>query len=112
MTTVGPEAKVAFGTVKSVGSNTFTLTAHDGTTVTVDVSSSTTYKEFGKASASLADVSVGAQVVVFGTDTSNTVTATSVGIGGPGNGPSGAFHPGGPGWSPPGVVLVGQFVVG
>ena len=35
----------AFGTVATVGTNTFTLTTHDGTTVTVDVSSSTTYRE-------------------------------------------------------------------
>jgi preprotein translocase subunit YajC len=87
----------AFGTVKSVGSGSFTLASHDGTTVTVDVSSSTTYREPGKASATLADVTVGAQVAVFGTDVSDTVTATSVGIGRPGDGPSGSFHPGGPG---------------
>jgi hypothetical protein len=31
----------AVGTVKSVGNDTFTLTTQDGTTVTVDVSSST-----------------------------------------------------------------------
>ena len=96
----GGAPPAAFGTVKSVGTDTFTLTAHDGTTVTVDVSSSTKYMEFGKASATLSDVTVGTQVVVFGTDTSNTVTATSVGIGGQGNGPSGSFHPGGPGWRP------------
>ena len=96
----GGAPPAAFGTVKSVGTDAFTLTVHDGTTVTVDVSSSTKYMEFGKASATLSDVTVGTQVVVFGTDTSNTVTATSVGIGGQGNGPSGSFHPGGPGWRP------------
>jgi preprotein translocase subunit YajC len=79
----GGTPPAAFGTVKSVGSDTFTLTTHDGTTVTVDVSSSTTYREAGKSSASLSDVTVGSQVVVFGTDTSDTVTATSVGIGAP-----------------------------
>jgi len=97
----GGTPPAAFGTVASVGSNTFTVTTHDSTTVTVHVSSSTTYKEFGKASASLADVTVGARVVVFGTDTSDTVTATSVGIGDPGSGPSGSFHPGGRGGPPP-----------
>ena len=96
----GGTPPAAFGTVKTVGPNTFTLTTHDGTTVTVDVSSSTTYKESGKSSASLADVTVGAQVVVFGSDASNTVTATSVGIGGPGKGPSGSFHHGGWGGPP------------
>ena len=33
------------------GTNTFTLTSPDGTKVTVDVGSSTTYREFGKTSA-------------------------------------------------------------
>ncbi len=78
------------GTVKSVGSGTFTLTKPDGTTVTVDVGSSTTYLDPGVTSPSLANVTVGAHVAVFGTDTSNTVTATKVAIGGP-------MGPGGPG---------------
>ena len=92
----------AFGTVRTIGSNSFTLTTPDGTTVTVDVSPSTAYKEFGKSPATLADVTVGTEVVVFGTDSSNIVTATAVGIGGLGSGRSGTFHPGGPGWHPPG----------
>ena len=33
----GGTPPAAFGTVASVGTNTFTLTTHDGTTVTVDV---------------------------------------------------------------------------
>jgi hypothetical protein len=64
--------------------------------VTVNVTSSTTYSDFGAGSATIADVKVGDQVAVFGTDTSNTVTADKVGIGNPG-GPGGPGRLGGPG---------------
>ena len=87
---MGGTPPAAFGTVASVGTDTFTLTAHDGTKVTVDVTSSTTYADPSVTSASFADVKVGDHVAVFGTDTSNTVAATKVAIGGPGG-------PGGPG---------------
>jgi hypothetical protein len=80
------------GTVASVSTNAFTLTAPDGTKVTVDVSSSTSYSEFGKTSASIGDVTVGVHVVVFGTDANNTVTAIQVGIAGA----AGTHGPGGP----------------
>ena len=80
----GGTPPAAFGTVASVGTNTFTLTGHDGTTVTVDVSATTTYVDPAVTSPSLADVKVGAHVAVFGTDSANTVTATKVAIGGPG----------------------------
>ena len=90
----GGTPPTAMGTVASVGTDTFTLTTHDGTTVTVDVGSSTTYAEFGVNSASISDVKVGTHVAVFGTDSSNTVTATKVGIANPNGGPGG---PGGPG---------------
>jgi hypothetical protein len=96
----GGTPPVAFGTVASVGTGTFTLTSTDGTKVIVDVSSSTSYVEFGKSSASMADVTVGTHVAVFGTDTNNTVTATKVGLGSPTGGPGGpgGMHgPGGPG---------------
>ncbi len=77
---MGGTPPAAMGTVASVGSDSFTLTTRDGTTVTVDVSSSTSYLKFGSTSAALGDVTVGAHVAVFGTDTANTVTATKVGI--------------------------------
>ena len=77
---MGGPPPAAMGTVASVGTNSFTLTTRDGTTVTVDVSSSTSYLKFGSTSAALGDVTVGAHVAVFGTDTANTVTATKVGI--------------------------------
>jgi len=89
----GGTPPAAVGTVASVGTNTFTLTGRDGTTVTVDVGSTTTYREVGVTSATIADVKVGSHVAVFGTESGSTVTATSVGIGMPG-GPGG---PGGPG---------------
>ena len=87
----GGTPPTAEGTVASVTANAFTLTTHDGTKVTVAVGTATTYKEFGKASASITDVTVGAHVDVFGTDVNNSVTATQVaiaGTGGPG-GPEG-----------------------
>jgi len=93
----------AFGTVASVGTNTFTLTTRDNTTVTVDVSPSTTYMERGVTTASIANVTVGTRVVVFGTDTSNTVTATKVGIGGPSGGPGGPGDGDGPASAPSGT---------
>ena len=97
----GGTRPAAFGTVASVGTDTFTLTSPDGTKVTVDVGSSTSYMDFGKTSASIADVTVGAHVVVFGTDTNNTVAATKVGIGSPTGGPGGMHGSAGPGgWSP------------
>jgi hypothetical protein len=82
---------VAVGTVKSVGDDTFTLTTASGSTVTVDVGSSTTYTDPGVSSATFANVTVGEHVAVIGTESSNTVTATKVLIGLP---PSGMAPPG------------------
>jgi len=92
----GGTPPAAMGKVAKVGSNTFTLTNRDGTTVTVDVGSTTTYLDRGVTSPSFTDVTVGAQVAVFGTDTADTVTATKVAIGGPGaHGPGGNDGDGG-----------------
>jgi preprotein translocase subunit YajC len=96
---VGGTPPVAFGTVKSVGDGTFTITARDGTTVTVNVSGATTYHDRAVTSPTIANVTVGAHVAVFGTDTSNVVTATSVAIGGPGGDMTGPGR--GLGGSPP-----------
>ena len=102
----GGSPPAAMGTVKSVGTDTFTLTTTRGTVVTVDVGSTTTYHDPGVTSPTLADVKVGDHVAVFGTDTSNTVTATSVGIGdfpaGGRGGPGGPGGKGGPGRPPSG----------
>jgi len=74
----------AGGTVATVGTTSFTLTDRQGTTVTVDVSSATTYVDPGTTSPSLADVKVGNHVFAVGTAASGTVTATKVFIGGAG----------------------------
>jgi hypothetical protein len=74
-------APAAFGTVKSVGVDSFIVTTHDGKTITVDVSTSTTYRDRAMTSSSFADVKVGEHVAAFGTERAGTVTATSVGFG-------------------------------
>jgi len=76
------------GKVATVGTNSFTVTTSSGTTITVDVTDATTYRDQGVTSPSFANVKVGETVVAFGTETSGTVAATSVGIGTPG-GPGG-----------------------
>ncbi|MGA3184011.1 MAG: hypothetical protein ABSE52_05365 [Candidatus Dormibacteria bacterium] len=73
---------VVVGTVSSVTtspSDSFTVAAWKSQTVTVNVSSSTTYTERGVTSPDFSNVAVGNQVVVYGTSTgSNTVAASSV----------------------------------
>jgi hypothetical protein len=97
---MGGSPPAAFGTVKSVGDGTFTLTEQDGTVVTVNVGSTTSYVDPGVTSPSLANVTVGEHVAVFGTDSSDVVTATRVAIGTPPSGGPGGF--GGKG-GPPGM---------
>jgi preprotein translocase subunit YajC len=93
------------GTVASVGDGTFTLTTRDSTTVTVNVSATTTYRDPSVTSPTLANLTVGEHVAVFGTDASNVVTATSVAIGDPpGGGGGGPGGPGGSGGSPPAAM--------
>ena len=60
----------------------FTIETHGGTTDTVEVSTSTTYTEFGVSSPTLSNVESGDHVVVFGTASGPMVTATHVLIGG------------------------------
>jgi hypothetical protein len=97
----GGTPPAAAGKVASIGTDSFTITDRSGTTVTVDVSSSTTYEDRSVTSASLSTLKVGDFVAVAGTSSSGTVTATSVMIGGPGGprgpeGPEGLGGPGGP----------------
>jgi hypothetical protein len=77
-------APVAAGTVEATpapDATDFSIMTLSGTTVTVDVNpTTTTYFESGLAAATLADVSEGESVVVFGTGTSPTVTASEVAI--------------------------------
>jgi hypothetical protein len=82
-----------------VGTGTFTVAAPDGTMVTVDVGSTTTYFDPGVSSPTIADVKVGEHVAVFGTESSGTVTATQVAVGNP---PAGQGGPGGVGGGRPG----------
>ena len=97
----------AVGTVQSVGDDTFTLSTPSGSTVTVDVGSSTKYVDPSVSSPSFSNVTVGEHVAVMGTESSNTVTATSVLIGSPaGVKGSGGFGPGGPGGPPAAVGTV------
>lgn len=105
----GGTPPAAVGTVASVGVGSFTVTTPDNTTVTVDVSGTTTYQDPGVTSPGITDLKVGDRVAVFGTDTNNTVAATQVCIGGSAlpSGPGGPGDhdgfggPGGPGGGPP-----------
>lgn len=65
------------GTVASVSSTSFTVSARSGTTVTVDEQSSTTYYN-GTTQATSSVVTKGATVAVQGTRSNDTVTATRV----------------------------------
>jgi hypothetical protein len=89
-----------------VGTGTFTLETRNKTTVTVGVTSTTTYRDPTVASASFADVKVGERVGVVGTTTSDTVDATSVMIGTP-RGPGGKPGTVGGGVSPKGARPAG-----
>jgi hypothetical protein len=72
---VAPEAD---GTVKSVDAGAIVVTEPDGSTTTINVTSSTTYTKGGQA-ATAADVKVGDQVRAIGTN-DNGFTATKVDI--------------------------------
>ena len=68
----------AMGTVATVGSGSFTVSASGGSSVTVTVGTTTTYRGHDGAAASFSSIVVGARVVVFGTASSGTVAATTV----------------------------------
>ena len=89
---------IALGTVKTVGDASFTISAQDGTTVTVRVDRSTTYVDPEVTSPTIASVTVGDQVAVFGTEASGSVTATRVAVGIPTAGGRGGA---GGGWAGP-----------
>ena len=97
----GGSPPAAVGTVASVGDSTFTLTTKAGT-VTVDVSSTTTYADRDVTSPTITDVTVGEHVAVFGTSSSGIITATSVAIGMPPTGRSKGAPPTGGKGGPPG----------
>jgi hypothetical protein len=75
-----PAAAGKVATVDPTG-DSFTLTEHNGTVVTVDVGSTTTYKDGKVTAPTFSNVKVGEMVGVQGATVSGTVTATSVLIG-------------------------------
>jgi hypothetical protein len=105
--TVRPD--VVAGEVTAKTSTSITLKARDGSSVTVNVDSSTTFRISGKENATIADVTVGMRVAAQGTKASDTTfNAFAVGSapvmtdGGPGGrggfgGPGGRGGFGGPG---------------
>jgi hypothetical protein len=99
---------MAAGTVKEKGTSSLTLTVRDGSTLTVKVTSSTTYQVDGITSPTLADIKVGDVVMASGTKNADgSLSATVVrshaagAFGGPGMGGFGRGGHGG-GWGFPG----------
>jgi hypothetical protein len=73
----GPAAGGAVGTVSGVSASGFTLSTSAGQKVTIKEASSTSY-ERGSSPASASAVSTGEPVLVLGTTSSTTITATQV----------------------------------
>jgi hypothetical protein len=73
----GPAAGGASGTVSSVSTSSFTLTTSAGQKVTVNEASSTTYQK-GTSPTSASAITTGQPVLVLGTTSATTITATQV----------------------------------
>jgi hypothetical protein len=73
----GPAAGGSSGTVSSLSTSGFTLTTSAGQKVTVKEASSTTYDK-GTSPASASVITTGESVLVLGTTSSTTITATQV----------------------------------
>src|ERR1700720_3446537 len=73
----GPAAGGASGTVATVSTSSFTLSTAAGQKVTVDEASSTTYQN-GTSSISASGITTGEDVLVLGTTSGTTITATQV----------------------------------
>jgi hypothetical protein len=73
----GPAAGGAVGTVGSLSPSGFTMTTPTGQAVTVDEASTTTYRN-GTAPTSASAITAGETVLVLGTTSSTTITATQV----------------------------------
>jgi hypothetical protein len=73
----GPAAGGASGTVASVSTPSFTMTTSAGQKVTVDEASSTTYQK-GTSPAPARALATGERVLVLGTTSGTTITATQV----------------------------------
>jgi hypothetical protein len=85
----GPAAGGASGTVGSVSTSSFTITTSAGQKVTVDEASATTYRN-GTGSTSASAVTTGEAVLVLGTTSGTTITATQVVVQPTGSGGSAA----------------------
>jgi hypothetical protein len=79
----GPAAGGASGTVDTVSGSSFTLSTSAGQKVTVNEASSTTYRN-GTSTASAAAVTTDEPVLVLGTTSGTTITATQVDVQPPG----------------------------
>jgi hypothetical protein len=73
----GAPAETGVVTTVDTAADHFTMTTRSGSTVTVDVTSSTTYRT-GTSASSLSKVVSGARVAVYGTVSGTTVTAKEV----------------------------------
>jgi hypothetical protein len=73
----GPAAGGASGTVASVSTPSFTMSTSAGQKVTVDEASSTMY-QMGTSPASASAITTGERVLVLGTTSGTTITATQV----------------------------------
>jgi hypothetical protein len=73
----GPAAGGASGTVGSVSRSSFTMSTSAGQQVTVNEASSTTYQK-GTSPTSASAIATGEQVLVLGTTSGTTITATQV----------------------------------
>jgi hypothetical protein len=99
----GPASGGASGTVASVSTTSFEMSTSTGQKVTVDEASSTTYQK-GTSSISASGITTGEDVLVLGTTSGTTITATQVIVqpaGGGGSATSSAagvipFQPGAP----------------
>ena len=98
----GPASGGAAGTVASVSTSGFTVSTSAGQNMTVDETSSTTY-HMGTSSTSASAITKGEDVLVLGTTSGTTITATQVIVQPAGGGsatPTGAgvipFQPGAP----------------
>jgi hypothetical protein len=81
----GPAAGGTVGTVSSVSTSSFTVSTSAGQKVTVHKASSTTYRK-GTRSTSASAVKKGEPVLVLGTTSGTTITATQVTVQPPGGG--------------------------
>jgi len=74
----GPAAGGASGTVGTVSTSSFTMSTSTGQQVTVNEASSTTYQKEGTSAASASAITTGEGVLVLGTTSGTTITATQV----------------------------------